>query len=212
MFERWKLRDFAPGEGSAAGAQAAAYDDGDWLDIAAPGDVHRTLIAAGRLPDPFYDRHEAACAWMEEREWWYRLRFDGPTPPPDRGERLQLVFHGLDTFATIWLNGEQLGRPPNIFRPAVFDVTTPLRPGAPNTLAVRFDPPLRCVEGLKRSEWGRHPERAAMRKAQFGYGWDWGPRLPTIGIWRPVELRREREAALAGVHFSTVDLARGHAR
>lgn len=51
-----------------------------------------------------------------------------------------------------------------------------------------------------------------MRKAQFGYGWDWGPRLPTIGIWRPVELRRELHAALEGVHFSTVDLAPDHAR
>ncbi|MBE0696919.1 MAG: glycoside hydrolase family 2 protein [Anaerolineaceae bacterium] len=45
-----------------------------------------------------------------------------------------------------------------------------------------------------------------MRKAQFGYGWDWGPRLPTIGIWRPVELRRHKIGALLGAHFATLRL------
>ena len=77
MLDRGKLRHFAPGDGVAAGAHLRP-DDGDWLDIADPGDVHRTLIAAGRIPDPFYDQNETACAWMEEREWWYRVRFDAP--------------------------------------------------------------------------------------------------------------------------------------
>src|SRR5262249_35585032 len=56
------------------------------------------------------------------------------------------------------------------------------------------------------STWGRNPERTPMRKAQFGYGWDWGPRLPTIGIWRPVRMERQQRAALAGVHAWTVDI------
>src|SRR5205807_501579 len=56
--------------------------------------------------------------------------------------------------------------------------------------------------------WGRNQERVGMRKAQYGFGWDWGPRLPAVGIWRPAELRRERRAAIAGVHFATVDLDR----
>ena len=78
MFEQWRLQDFAPGEGVAAGAHGASFADDGWLPIDVPGDVHRTLIAAGRIPDPYYDRNETACAWMEEREWWYRLRFDAP--------------------------------------------------------------------------------------------------------------------------------------
>jgi beta-mannosidase len=209
--ERWTLGDFGAGEGEAAGAATEGHDDGDWLPIEAPGDVHRPLIAAGRIPDPFYDRNETACAWMEEREWWYRLRFDAPDPPGP-GERLRLVFHGLDTFATVWLNGEEIGRHRNMFRPAVFDVTVLVRPNQTNTLALRFDPPLTQIEGIPLSTWGRNVERTAMRKAQFGYGWDWGPRLPTIGIWRSVELRREREAVLAGVHGATVELTRSHDR
>ena len=210
----WRLSDFAPGEGVAAGAHAPTLDDSGWLPVDVPGDVHRTLIAAGRIADPFYDRKETDCAWIEGREWWYRLTFDGPDQAPHPGDRLRLVFHGLDTFATIWLNGEVIGQHENMFRPAVFDITDGLIPAAPNTLALRFDPPLDHVRALTEQfgefqSWGPHTEsRLLMRKAQFGYGWDWGPRLPTVGIWRPVELRYERLTVLDGVQFSTVTIDR----
>jgi beta-mannosidase len=209
LAEGWKVADFAPGEGRERGAHLAGHADDGWLDIAVPGDVHRTLIAAGRILDPFYDQNESACAWMEQREWWYRLTFDYPDPLAGPDERVQVVFEGLDTFATIYLNGAQIGEHHNMFRPAVFDVS--LSNGV-NTLAVRFDPPLARVAGKTLSTWGRNPERTAMRKAQFGYGWDWGPRLPTIGIWRPVEVRRQRRGAIVGIHFSTLDLTRDASR
>src|ERR1035437_4998357 len=180
MFDQWKLRDFAPGEGLVAGAKAESFADQEWIPVDVPGDVHTALIAAGRLPDPFYDRNELACAWVEEREWWYRLRFRGPRESLHEGERLQLVFDGLDTFATIWLNGAELGRSRNMFRDAVFDVTNSLRAGAENTLAVCFDRPLdHCGSLAQAPESAWMPPRVAMRKAQFGYGSDWGPRLPT---------------------------------
>jgi beta-mannosidase len=201
----WKLADFKPGEGESAGAHREGFDDTDWLPVAVPGDVHSALLAAGRIEDPFYDRNEDKCAWIEDREWWYRTAFDCPEAP-EGDERLRLIFHGLDTFATVYLNGERLGEHRNMFREADFDVTERVRPGEPNTLALCFDRPLDCIEGICQSEWGRNPERTAMRKAQFGYGWDWGPRLPTVGIWRPVELRRERRAAVSGVHFYTLEL------
>ncbi|MGH2347617.1 MAG: glycoside hydrolase family 2 protein, partial [Chloroflexota bacterium] len=207
MFTLWNLRDYAPGEGVAMGAHVKPLDTG-WLPVAVPGDVHRALLDAGRIEDPFYDRNEEACTWMEEREWWYRLDFAGPHEPLQPDERLQLVFHGLDTYATIWLNGKELGRHANMFREAVFDVTDDLRIGDRNTLAICFDRPLDHVNGLNISTWGRNTERVAMRKAQFGYGWDWGPRLPTIGIWRPVELRRQRQASIGGVHFATTAIDR----
>lgn len=194
LFDRWKFGDFVPGGGVAAGVLGDPFDDRDWLEIAAPGDVHRALIAAGRIPDPFYDRNELACAWMEEREWWYRLRFTTPVNTAELAadERVRLTFEGLDTFVTIWLNGEELGRHANMFRPADFDLTGKLRTDGENTLALCFDRPLDHIDGKTLSTWGRNPERTAMRKAQFGYGWDWGPRLPTIGIWRPASLRTER--------------------
>ena len=73
-----------------------------------------------------------------------------------------------------------------------------MRAGEPNTLALCFDRPLDHAGPEDPAQWGRNPERVFMRKAQFGFGWDWGPRLPTVGIWRPVELRRERRAACRG--------------
>ncbi|MFN8447638.1 MAG: glycoside hydrolase family 2 protein [Anaerolineae bacterium] len=209
MFENWKLADFAPGEGVTAGAYTEAFDDREWIPVAVPGDVHSALIAAGRISDPFYDRNEPDCAWVEDREWWYRLSFAAPAGTLAADERLKLVFHGLDTFATLWLNGEPLGESQNMFRDAVFDVTGRLR--ATNVLAICFDRPLDHAdpERVKQfSDWGGNPYRVLMRKAQFGYGWDWGPRLPTVGIWRPVELRRERRAALSGVHFYTIKIDR----
>ena len=206
MYDLWKLKDFAPGKGVERGVFAEQFDTNDWIDIAAPGDVHQALIASGRIADPFYDRNEQKCAWMEEREWWYRIRFDGDEQPLRKDERLLLVFQGLDTFVTIWLNGEELGRHTNMFCEAVFDVSERLHAHGSNTLALCFHPPLKEVENFEFESWGRNSERVKMRKAQFGYGWDWGPRLPTIGIWRPVELRRQRYAAISGMHFSTLEV------
>ena len=170
----WKIREFEPTAGVAAGAHTSGYADDEWTGIAVPGDVHRALIDAGRIPDPFYDQNETACAWMEQREWWYRVQFLASDEVLAADARCELVFHGLDTFATIYLNGEEIGEHHNMFRPAVFDVTARLLRGAQNTLAIRFDPPLERIAGKTLSAWGRNTERTAMRKAQFGYGWDWG--------------------------------------
>lgn len=206
MFETWKLMDFAPGEGREQGVFQPDFDDSSWMDIPVPGDVHRTLIAAGRIPDPFYDQNEKEAAWMEEREWWYRCTFKAAGGSPKEDERVLLTFHGLDTYAVLYLNGSLLGRSENMFHESVFNVTNKLRWGQNNTLVVRFDPPLKRLnpENPFKSTWGRNPERVFMRKAQFGYGWDWGPRLPTIGIWRPVELVRHRIGALLGTQFNTL--------
>jgi len=212
-FGMWKLGDFDPGDGVRCSAFAESFDDSGWVDIPVPGDIHRALIAAGRIEDPFYDQNELKCAWIEEREWWYRTRFDGPADAVKTGERHQLVFHGLDTYVTIWLNGQELGSHANMFREVVFDVTDRLRLGQPNTLALCFDRPLdhvHAVDGFQ--PWNPENHRVYMRKAQFGYGWDWGPRLPTVGVWRPVELRRQDRAALQGINFYTLHIEADESR
>jgi beta-mannosidase len=207
MFSQWILKDYAPGEGKSLGAHEESFSDDTWIEIPVPGDVHRTLIDAGLIEDPFYDQNEISCTWIEDREWWYRTQFTGPDEPLQSSERLQLVFHGLDSFTTIWLNGQELGEHGNMFREAVFDITDQIRMGEQNTLAVCFHRPLDQVpqEG-EFQPWGHNPERVYMRKAQFGFGWDWGPRLPTVGLWRPVELRRHELAAIRGVHFRTIEI------
>ncbi|MBZ0293650.1 MAG: beta galactosidase jelly roll domain-containing protein [Anaerolineae bacterium] len=208
MLDIAQLMNDYPGEGLAKGYYLPDFDDTNWLQTDVPGDVHRTLIAAEKIPDPYYDRNESQCEWMEEQEWWYRLRFQAEHPTADN-ERVLLRFNGLDTFATIWLNGEELGKTANMFRAFSFDITEKLNYGVPNVLAICFDPPLAYVDQGRLPEfssWGRNPERVFMRKAQFGYGWDWGPRLPTIGVWLPVELVRQYAAALDDVYFYTLEI------
>ena len=75
LYENWKLMDFAPGQGLPLGAHAPGYDDSDWLPADAPGDVHTSLVKAGRIQPPFYNMNIETCQWVEEREWWYRTTF-----------------------------------------------------------------------------------------------------------------------------------------
>ena len=185
----WHIRDFQPGEGEQAGAHLLGYDAVGWLPATVPGDVHLDLLRAARIPDPFVGMNFREVAWVAEREWWYRTAFQAPQP---RDGPVELTFHGLDCFATIWLNGERLGESANMWLPARFDISRFLRPGA-NVLAVRLDSPRTHPTALRGRQTGFHDmvgngERFYTRKAQMSYGWDIAPNLVTVGIWRPVEV------------------------
>ena len=211
---------------SACGADVGSIPETGWVPAIVPGGVHESLMAVGRIEDPYRDENESSIRWIEERDWWFRGRFAGPTDLAD-DERVRLVFHGLDTVAEIWLNNVLLGAHANMFRPAEFDVTETVT--ASNEILVRFSPPLRGLDvppsvaetfrrlagafgeigdgdGTQGSE-GFLSESLALstlrRKATFSWGWDFGPRVPSIGIWRRVELRREKVAVIAGHHVRT---------
>ena len=198
----------------------------DWMPASVPGGVHDALLAAGRIVDPYFDRNEGAVRWVEERDWWYRATVPATSSPP--GERTLLVCQGLDTVADLWLDGEPLGRSENMFRPATFDVTGRLE--SPAELLVCFRPPLaglsppaaatNLLQRLGDALAAVAPEEPAgdqgagiwsatlplatlRRKATFSWGWDFGPRLPSIGPWRPVEVVQESAAVLSGHHVRT---------
>ncbi|CAN5902844.1 glycoside hydrolase family 2 TIM barrel-domain containing protein [soil metagenome] len=206
----WRLKDFDLGQGQAQQAFAADTDGADWIDIAAPGDVYLALHAAGRLPDPFSDRAEQACAWVKDREWWQVTQFTVSSIRD--GQHVVLDFQGLDTLAQVWLNGEVIGRSDNMFRPLVLDITALAKVGA-NRLAVCFTPTSTVVLAQEMPLWSgasdpiRHTKRNLVRKAQFGWGWDWGPTFPTVGIWAPATLRTLETAILKTVQFSTLELS-----
>ncbi len=212
----WRVSDFDVGGGKAARAFEGATDGPEWIDATAPGDLYLALHAAGRIPHPFEAMNEAACAWVREREWWWRGSFD--MPDLALGERLKLTFLGLDTLATVWLNGEEIGASDNMFVPAAFDITDKARPDGPNALAVRFTPTSTLEIDPLLPEWPgplgqlHVTKRNLIRKAQFGWGWDWGPGLPTVGLWRGVTLQVQRAAALEQVRFATLSLSEAHAR
>lgn len=200
--DRWEVRDFDPGAGSAE-------DGAGWMSIQAPGDVYLALIAAGRLAHPYEARNEAAAAWVRDREWWQRTTFVAPEAP--EGDILELAFDGLDTFATVYLDGEEIGRADNMFRPWTFDISDRMRPAHTHALAIRFDPTAVALEGrTPPAPWAAFTDRISrskrnlMRKAQFGWGWDWGPDLPTVGVWREARIEVRSKACIADVAFTTL--------
>ncbi|GAA2211734.1 glycoside hydrolase family 2 protein [Nonomuraea monospora] len=209
---------------------------GGWHPAKVPGGVHESLIAAGLLGHPYYGDNEHAARWVEEETWWYRTAFDGPDDLAP-GERLRLIFPGVDTVASFWLNGELIGSHESQFRPAVFDVTSLVR--ARNELRIRFTPPLAGLTAppditdtvaRMKAILGAHapgdvPEGeeppgvmsanlalTLRRKATFSWGWDFGPRLPSVGLTRPAELRRERGAVVSAHHLRVTSVQDGTAR
>ena len=166
-----------------------AADDA-WLPATVPGCVHTDLRRAGRIPDPFWADHELGLQWIEERDWIYRCRFH--VPDSLDGEVVELVADGLDTLATVTLNGHEVARTDNMFVGHRWDVKALLR-GGENELVVHFasaQAHLRArrgelIQGELNDPLGLAP---GIRKQQSQFGWDWGPRFVTAGIWRSIRL------------------------
>ncbi len=173
-----------------------------WLRASVPGVVHQDLLAAGLIPDPFERLNELHVQWVGERDWLYHCEFDVPEELLAL-PHLVLCFDGLDTFATVWLNGECVLESDNQFVPARVPVNSVLRQQG-NRLSVLFESALR--KGKEREAehgearvWNGDPSRVYVRKAQYHYGWDWGPCLLTAGPWRDVRLEAYT-ARLSDIH------------
>jgi len=171
-------------------AEDFAAPDG-WLPASVPGTVHQDLLAAGRIPDPFVGLNERDVQWVGEADWLYRCAFDLDPAFLDAAQ-LDLCLDGLDTFATVWLNGQQILSSDNMFIPQRLSVTGLLRPGQ-NELRLLFESALR--RGQQRqaeysvlTAWNGDFSRLYVRKAQYAFGWDWGPCLITAGPWLPIRL------------------------
>lgn len=208
LHDGWLLAEAPAG---LDGAALAALPDDAWLPATVPGTAHGALLAAGRIPDPFYGRNEADVRWVAERRWVWRLGFEAG----ELAEREELVFEGLDTYCTVWLNGERLLQSDNMFVPRRVDVRSRLKPGR-NELLLCFEPALaqaRKVEAVhgKRQLWNGDSARLHARKAQYHFGWDWGPELIVSGPWRAVR-RHSWSARIDDLQLrSDVDVASRHA-
>ncbi len=166
----------------------------EWMEAQVPGCVHTDLLAAGTIADPFVGDNENELRWICEEGWTYQREFHVP------GEFLSqagilLCCEGLDTIARIVLNGKPLGTTDNMFRSWEFDVRPFLLAGG-NQIEIRFESPLDYIKGRQQIRPISYPTAphqvpafSQIRKAAFSFGWDWGPCLPTSGIWRPIYLR-----------------------
>jgi beta-mannosidase len=175
----------------------------EWLPANVPGGVHTDLLAAGRIPDPFVGDNELRVQWVAEADWCYQRSFQVGADLL-ANERVELVCEGLDTLAEVRLNGSLLGAAENAFRAYRWDVKKLLKPGE-NELVLDFASPVRYCAA-------RNQERAMdmtnealtgaphLRKSPSHFGWDWGPKLPAIGIWRGIGLEAGSRARLSDVH------------
>ncbi len=164
-----------------------------------PGCVHTDLLAAGLIPDPFLDDNEGGLSWIGRTRWTYETSFLWNGPEDDR---IDLVCAGLDTVATISLNGTEVGRTANMHRGYRFDLRSALTPGR-NDLRVVFDSPYEYTAAMARqvgSRPGAYDEPYNLiRKMACNFGWDWGPTVVTAGIWQPIGLHSWSTARLAQV-------------
>lgn len=166
---------------------------GPWYPASVPGTVHTDLHAAGLIPDPYWGDNMAEAQWVENEDWEYRTTLPIAPEMLDR-RHLDLVFHGLDTYAEVFLNGIHIGEADNMFRSWRWSIREGAKPGA-NELRVVFRSPI--AKGMtKRQAYGiqlphdSDPSGVApyVRKAAYHFGWDFAPRAVTSGIWLPVEL------------------------
>lgn len=166
-----------------------------WSDAKVPGTVHQDLLNHNRIPNPFYGMNEEVVQWVENEDWMYRTSFVVDEHQLGRDAAV-LEMDGLDTYADVFLNGALILRSDNMFVGHKIEVKPVLRKGV-NQLLVRFRSPVKEVlpqlqtNGFDYPASNDHsPWRTSVytRKAPYSYGWDWGIRLATCGIWRPVRL------------------------
>ena len=169
----------------------------DWLSAKVPGCVHTDLLDHQKITDPFSRKNELDAKWVETTDWEYATTFE-ITPEMANFANLDLQFGGLDTYADVFLNDSLILKADNMFLGWTLPVKNIVKQGE-NNLRIYFHSAVNVgMEKLKKvpytimaaNEIAPENERTNVftRKAPFHYGWDWGPRLVTCGIWKPVTL------------------------
>ncbi|TZF95084.1 glycoside hydrolase family 2 protein [Chryseobacterium panacisoli] len=173
--------------------------DQNWLPAKVPGTVHLDLMDNKIIPDPFKDENEKKVQWIENEDWDYQTQFT-VSPQELKNDNIDLVFNGLDTFSEIYLNGKLLKKTDNMFRKWNIPVKQFMKPGD-NTLQIKFTSAVNTGKELAKKVPFIMPEspRSFVRKAQYQFGWDWGPRLVTAGIWKDIQLEFWNNAKIIAV-------------
>ncbi len=196
----WEFRQIA----EAAGAGVPV-----WRPAQVPGDVHLDLLRNKLIPDPFYRDNEAKLQWIENADWEYRATMQAP-PDLLSHKNIELVLEGLDAYAEVYVNEKLVLTADNMFREWRVDVKPHLKAGA-NQVRVVFPSPLKAASKIAVSDkWRvqtRTEEKTYVRKAAYEYGWDWGPRFVTSGIWRPVQLEAWDAARISSMHIAQRDVS-----
>ena len=197
----WQFRQTVP-DGASSG--------GEWLPATVPGDVYLDLLANKRIPDPFYRDDESKLQWIEQASWEYQDTFDVTAALLARAN-VDLVFDGVDAAAEVYLNDVHVLSANNMFRVWRVPVKDHLHAGK-NVLRVEFASPIQAAEKVAATDpWQAktHTEpKTYIRKAAYEYGWDWGPRFVTSGIWRPARLEAWDKVRIADFAIRQRDVSK----
>jgi beta-mannosidase len=182
-----------------------ATEASPWRSATVPGCVHADLRRHKAIPDPFWGTNELELQWIEERDWEYCASFQVPAGLLAE-ELVELVADGLDTVAAVHLNGRLVARTENMFIGWRWDVKPLLQAGR-NEISIRFGSAMKYI----RTHRPEHDPREfndpigrsqVIRKQQCQFGWDWGPRFVTAGIWRDIRLEAWSSNRLDGVRVT----------
>ncbi|MCC6680453.1 MAG: glycoside hydrolase family 2 protein [Phycisphaeraceae bacterium] len=200
LAQGWTLRSTA---GNDVPPQIAANQA---IAASVPGCVHTDLLAARLIPEPYYDINELKLEWIGCTDWEYRCRFDAEAALL-QSEQLDLVCEGLDTLATVTLNGQTILTCDDMFIGHRIPVRDMLRESG-NELVITFAAPVTHIhkvagqipdfEGPSANLISRGPFNF-LRKMACNFGWDWGPGLTTCGIWKPIYLHAWSAARIEAV-------------
>ncbi len=197
---------------------------GAWHPASVPGVVHTDLMACGLIRDPFIGLNEREVQWVDKEDWIYTTSFDLDSMTNGR-RNVNLVFDGLDTYADVYLNDSLLLKVDNMFRRWRLPVASLLREKG-NELKIMFHSPIKVdmpkhdalpfrYEAVndQSANGGVMNKRLSVfaRKAGYHYGWDWGPRLVTSGIWRPVYLESWDDTRINDVFIDTKSISKAKA-
>jgi len=191
----WRFSQVGGGQGTG---------NGEWLPVSTfPTTVHVELLRSNRIPDPFLGLNEWEVQWIGETDWVFQNTFT-VTEEDLVASNADLVFEGLDTFASITLNGQHILNTQSQFIAYRAAVKPHLKVG-PNDLLITFASAFKKGRVLEKANgkfhlWNGDSSRLHVRKAQYNYGWDWGPILMTVGPWKPISLHTY------DVYLSDVDI------
>jgi beta-mannosidase len=181
---------------------------GGWLPAQVPGDVDLDLLRNKLIPRPFYRDNAAKLQWIGDANWSYRTTINA-NPELMRWRHLDLVFDGLDTTATVYLNDKLILSANNMFRRWRVNIKPYLHSGK-NELRIDFENSIQAAAALAAANPNQPeihvPQKSYLRKAAYEYGWDFAPHFVTYGIWRPVYLEAWDEARIDNVFISEPDI------
>ena len=190
--------------------QFQGVDSQSWQPAKVPGSVQSDLLRLGKIPNPFLLNNQDSIQWVSEKDWSYKKTFTISSSLLKAKQHI-LKFEGLDTYAKVVLNGHLILQTNNAFNPYEFNVTEILQ--LQNTLEVTLYSPdaIEAKAALKLGYTLPEGPRVFSRKPQFQYGWDWGPKIKTMGIWRDVSLVSYSLARLEDVYIKTQEITTSQA-